>query len=42
MLMRRRWEFAEMSPAAALGLAMAWSGLVGGLLFTMILVRLYG
>jgi hypothetical protein len=33
--------FALMSPAASLGLAAAWTGSVSGLLFIMILVRLF-
>jgi ElaB/YqjD/DUF883 family membrane-anchored ribosome-binding protein len=41
MLMRRQQEFVDMSPAASLGLAAAWSGVVSGLLFVMIFVRLF-
>ena len=41
MLIRRRQEFADMSPTACLGLAAAWIGAVSGLLFIMILIRLF-
>jgi hypothetical protein len=41
MLIRRPQVFAGMSAEASLGLALAWSGVVGGLLLVMILVRLF-
>ena len=41
MLMRRDQVFADMSSAACLGVAAAWSGAVGGLLLVMLLVRLF-
>ena len=41
MLIRRRQVFADMSSAASLALAAAWSGVVSGLVLVMILVRLF-
>ena len=41
MLARRPQPFADMSAAATLRLAIAWSGAVGALLFILILVRLF-
>jgi hypothetical protein len=41
MLIRRRQEFADMSPEASLRLAAAWTGAITGLFFVMILVRLF-
>ena len=41
MLIRRRQGFADMSTAASLALAAAWSGAVSGVFLIMILVRLF-
>jgi len=41
MLIRRRPVFVDMSSAASLALAAAWSGVVSGLVLVMILVRLF-
>jgi hypothetical protein len=38
---RRPQVFADMSPAASVGLTAAWSGAVAGLLLIMILLRLF-
>jgi len=41
MLIRRRQMFADMSTAASLALAAAWSGAVSCLFLVMILARLF-
>jgi hypothetical protein len=41
MLARRHQPFADMSAAATIRLATAWSGAVGVMMFILILVRLF-
>jgi hypothetical protein len=41
MLARRREVFNDMSAAATLRVATAWSGAVGAMLFILILARLF-